>query len=183
MPGRGVNALLRMHHVVARLRNLRLPSDRHPLLGAATMSVNTIHAGGSTNVVPDRCELGIDIRTVSARGHEAIERDIRAAVAELGFPVEVEVLTRRPPVETDPESPIVRQALELAAAQGTEPRSAVGLAYFTDASVYQEALRVPVIICGPGEAPLCHQPDEWVSLTKYLNAIRFYAGLARCFLS
>jgi len=85
-------------------------------------------------------------------------------------------------VETDPESPIVRQALEVAAAQGTGPREAVGCAYFTDASVYQEALRVPVIIYGPGEATLCHQPDEWVSLAKYLNAIRFYAALARHYL-
>ena len=178
MPNQGVNALLRMHEVVARLRSLRLPPDSHPLLGPATMSVNTIHAGQSMNVVPDRCELGIDIRTVSARGHETIERDIRAAVADLGFPVEVEVLTKRPPVETDPESPIVRQALGLAAALGTGAREAVGCVYFTDASVYQEALRVPVIIYGPGEAPLCHQPDEWVSLAKYLNAIRFYAALA-----
>ena len=183
MPEEGINALLRMHEVIARLRSVRLPPDRHPLLGPATMSINTIHAGQSTNVVPDRCDLGIDIRTVSDRGHEAIERDIVTTVAEFGFPVEVEVLARRPPVETDPASPIVRQALELAAAQGTGPPKPVGLAYFTDASVYQEALRVPVIIYGPGEASLCHQPDEWVSLAKYLNAVRFYVALARRYLS
>jgi succinyl-diaminopimelate desuccinylase len=183
MPNEGVNALLRMHDVVAHLRSLRLPPDRHPLLGLGTMSINTIHAGQSTNVVPDRCELGIDIRTVSAHGHEAIERAIRTAVAEFSFPVEVEVLTGQPPVETDPASPIVRQALELVAVQGSGPREAVGFAYFTDASVYQEALRVPVIIYGPGEAPLCHQPDEWVSIAKYLKAIRFYTALARRYLS
>jgi succinyl-diaminopimelate desuccinylase len=182
MPDQGVNALLRMHEVVGRLRTLPLPEDRHPLLGRTTMSMNTLHAGLSMNVVPDRCELGIDIRTVSAAGHEAVEREIRGAVAGLGFPVEVEVLTGRPPVETDPETPLARQAVELAVAPGIRPRPPIGLAYFTDASVYQEALRVPVIIYGPGEAAVCHQPDEWVSLTKYVNAIRFYANLARRFL-
>jgi len=52
----------------------------------------------------------------------------------------------------------------------------------TDASLYQPALRVPVVIYGPGEFEVAHQPDEWVALSAYLNAIRFYVALAHaCF--
>jgi succinyl-diaminopimelate desuccinylase len=115
---------------------------------------------------------------VSAAGHEAIERDIRAILAALDFDVDIEVVTGRPPVETDPGARIVRDALEAAGPEPDGPRRPVGLAYFTDASVYQEALGAPVVIYGPGEARLCHQPDEWVSLTKYLEAVRFYTSLA-----
>ncbi|HLW58809.1 MAG TPA: M20 family metallopeptidase [bacterium] len=183
MPERGVNALLLMHRVIDRLERFRLPADAHPLLGQATMSINTIQGGHSVNVVPDRCRAEVDMRTVPGLDHAGLERDVRGALGDLGFPVEVEVLTSRPPVQTDPEAPVVRLAREVVTRDGTAPRAPVGLAYFTDASVYQPALKVPVVVYGPGEASVCHQPDEWVALPAYLEAIRFYAALAQAYLS
>lgn len=179
MPEQGVNALLRMDTAMDAVLGLILPKEPHPLLGRATLSVNTIRAGGSVNVVPDRCDLGIDIRTVSAGGHAEIEQQLRAAVGSLDFPVEIDVLSTRPPVETDPRMPLVARAVDAASRQGAPRRAPIGLAYFTDASVYQSALGAPVIIFGPGEAAVCHQRDEWVSVAAYLDAIRFYATLAQ----
>ncbi len=37
---------------------------------------------------------------------------------------------------------------------------------------------VPIVICGPGEPSMAHQPDEWVDVQNYLDSIRFYIDLA-----
>lgn len=210
MPEHGVNAILRMHQVVGRLQSLALPRRSHPLLGGSTLSINTIRGGAKTNVVPDRCSVEVDIRTVPGQSHAGVVDAVRAALADLQFPVEVEVLNDRPPVETDPQAPLVQAGRTCAvavtggpavarqtaaddgaavgggvaaaapegsaAAEGAVPLR--GAPYFTDASVYQPALGIPVLVYGPGDPRLAHQPDEWVALPAYLDAIRFHVRLA-----
>ena len=182
MPDQGVNAILRMQQVIGRLQAVRLPGPAHALLGAPTLSINTIHGGSAVNVVPDRCYINVDIRTIPGHDNDDLVRSIRAAVDDLGFPVEIAVAASMPPVETDPGLPIVQAALNLAARISGQSKPAGAVPYVTDASVYQPALRIPVILFGPGEARLAHQPDEWVAVPKYLDAIRFYMALAQAHL-
>jgi len=182
MPAQGVNAILRMQRVIDRLQAVRLPGPEHALLGAPTLSINAIQGGGAVNVVPDRCRIDVDVRTVPGHDVDTVTAAIRAAVGDLGFPVDVAVRASAAPVETDPDLPVVHLALDAAARVSGRPTSAGTVPYFTDASVYQPALRLPVIVAGPGEARLAHQPDEWVAVPRYLDAIRFYAAFARAYL-
>jgi acetylornithine deacetylase/succinyl-diaminopimelate desuccinylase-like protein len=41
-----------------------------------------------------------------------------------------------------------------------------------------EGLRVPALICGPGDERLAHQVDEHVALEDVFAAARFYFELA-----
>jgi succinyl-diaminopimelate desuccinylase len=181
-PEQGINAILRMQQVIDRVTTFSLPPVAHPRLGAPTLSVNTIQGGTGINQVPDRCRLGVDIRTVPGVDHDALVDTLRESLGTLGYPVDVTVLASCPPVQTDETLPIVRTSVRVATDVLGYPAPLVAVPYFTDASVYQPALRVPVIIAGPGEARVAHQTDEWVSVRKYLDAIRLYAGIALTYL-
>lgn len=183
MPEQGVNAILRMQPVIGRLQAVRLPGPAHTLLGAPTLSINSIHGGDAVNVVPDRCSIHVDVRTIPGHDDDDLVDSVREAFDGLGFPVDVAVAASVPPVSTDPGLPLVQTALDLAARISGQAKPAGAVPYATDASVYQPALRIPVIIYGPGEARLAHQPDEWVAVPKYLDAIQFYMAFAQAFLA
>jgi acetylornithine deacetylase/succinyl-diaminopimelate desuccinylase-like protein len=44
-------------------------------------------------------------------------------------------------------------------------------------------LHVPVLIFGPGDAALAHQPEEAVSIAAMLDAARVYASAALAWLA
>jgi hippurate hydrolase len=74
----------------------------------AVVTVGAMHAGTASNIIPDRAELLINIRTfdpaVRERVLAAVERIIRAEVAASGAPrePEIEVTSSFPAVQNDP---------------------------------------------------------------------------------
>ena len=49
-----------------------------------------------------------------------------------------------------------------------------GVRYYTDAVAFVPVLKAPMIICGPGDAKLAHQPNEDVEISKLVQAARIY---------
>lgn len=183
MPSAGVNAVMHMHALIARLAHLDIARPPDPLLGSPTLAVTAIQGGMKVNIIPDRCTATIDIRTLPGQSHPSILAQIRSEIDRLRAEVsdlraEVRVLTDRPPVMTDPAHPLVQAALSEASAVGQRAREPVGMPYFTEASVYVPATGLPAVLYGPGETTLAHQPNEWVDVDAYLAAIRFYIRLA-----
>ena len=69
-PELGRNAVHAMARVVDLLETdyaAQLRRRRHPLLGCATVSVGAICGGTQANIVPDRCTILIDRRTLPGR--------------------------------------------------------------------------------------------------------------------
>jgi acetylornithine deacetylase/succinyl-diaminopimelate desuccinylase-like protein len=50
--------------------------ERHPVMGAPTLNVGTLHGGLNINSVPDRAEIGIDIRTIPGMRHGLLRDQI-----------------------------------------------------------------------------------------------------------
>lgn len=182
-PDLGANAILQMQETIRRVVAAAWDAPPHPLLGTPTLNVATIHGGTKTNVVPDRCELTIDFRTLPGQAHgdlvARLERILEEQVApEEGYEASLEVLNDRPAVATPVDAPFV----EAARAVGRELWGAEmvpgGASYFTDASVLAPGHGLPVIILGPGEVSRAHRTDEWVEVDALGEAARFYAELA-----
>jgi succinyl-diaminopimelate desuccinylase len=53
-----------------------------------------------------------------------------------------------------------------------------GANYFSDAVGFLPVLKVPLILFGPGEPGLAHQPNENVEVSKLVEAARIYAVAA-----
>jgi len=179
MPHLGQNAIIMMVTLLSELDSLAVPCEEHPLLGGFTRSVNTIAGGVKTNVVPDQCTVTIDQRTVPGQDHGAILRQVEELIADLGqrlpdFRASVEVINDRIPVATSPGEPVVQRFCDVVAeVTGARPVPK-GVNYYTDAVVFAPALNAPMIICGPGEAKLAHQPNEYVEVPKMVEAAKIF---------
>ena len=188
MPQEGVNAIEHMHHVLGwLLEGFEFAVDPDPILGEPTLNVSVINGGVKVNVVPDECRLQIDIRTVPAQDHGeilgAIERRLESFRQTLhDFDCGVTVLAERLPVSTPAEERIARVAEGLRGETYGAPSSRVAAPYYTDASVLVEAHPgLPVVVYGPGDDRLAHQPNEWVSKEAFEESIAFYERLTMAY--
>jgi acetylornithine deacetylase len=85
-PEQGRNAIYAMSKVVVRLEEYaaRLAKRKqHPRLGSPTFSVGVIEGGQAVNVVPDRCWIEVDRRTLPGETTESVVEDARASLQGL----------------------------------------------------------------------------------------------------
>lgn len=164
-PELGRNAVHEMARIVDLLQTTYagvLRRRRHPLLGRPTISVGTIGGGSQPNIVPDRCRISIDRRTLPGETESTVRREIRALLRRHGL--KAALLNIRggpcPALETSPRLPLVRRFLAGAGQAGP-----AGVDYFCDAAVLARA-GIPSIVFGPGDIAQAHTGDEWISLRQ-----------------
>jgi succinyl-diaminopimelate desuccinylase len=184
MPWLGVNAISAIARLIPQLEAYPFPYEESPLLGKPTLSVNVINGGNKTNVVPDICEIEVDMRTVPSQDHEDLARRVREmaeAVAREVHPdlrIEVEVDQDVTALETDRSHRLVEAAVtSVHAVRGKDP-AVGGVTYGTDGAHLGPGFNMPVVICGPGAQGMAHQPDEYVEVEQLVDAAQIYVDLA-----
>lgn len=169
MPERGVNAIYKAARAIRKLEHFDFKTKPHAVLGAPTLNVGTIHGGMNINSVPDRTEIGIDLRTVPGQNHAALCAELRTY---LGDDVELSPTVDVGSLWTDPDDSWVQRVFAIMApllGESLEPRSA---SYFTDGATLAPAYgRPPTVILGPGEPTLAHQTDEYCVIERIAQAI------------
>ncbi|MCC6178563.1 MAG: M20 family metallopeptidase [Chloroflexi bacterium] len=183
MPHLGVNAILPVVELLRWIgeRWAKTPFTPHPLLAPPTMNVGTIAGGVKTNVVPDRCVATVDLRTLPGQDHAAILQGVRDLAAEMestvpGLRLDITAGNDMPPVETPVDHPLIRAtAAAVAEVVGVEPRVR-GATYFTDGGMWVTS-GIPMVIFGPGDDTLAHQPNERVPVEQVVAATRGYLAL------
>lgn len=182
MPERGVNAIGSMKRVLDELERYQVQAEPHPLLGKCSMSINTVSGGEAMNVVPDRCTLGVDIRTLPGQDHEAIRYDFERMLARLKtsvpqFEGELFVDRSAAAVETDPECGFVKQ---FCSAVEVDLTNVVG---FTTDAPHLLPLGAPIVIYGPGKPKMCHQTDEYIDVADLHKGVELFSNAIRRFLT
>lgn len=164
-PELGRNAVHAMARVVDLLEKdyaKFLKRRRHPLLGRPTINVGTICGGTQPNIVPDRCSIRIDRRTIPGEGEAGVRRELREWLRKAGLQVRILSLRKAvcPPMETDVGLPLVRSFLEVVGQSGP-----MGVDYFCDAAVLTSG-GTPSVVFGPGDIAQAHTVDEWIALKQ-----------------
>jgi acetylornithine deacetylase/succinyl-diaminopimelate desuccinylase-like protein len=164
-PHLGRNAILEMARVVEVLETdyaARLKHRKHRLLGAGTVNVGKISGGTQPNIVPDRCVISIDRRTLPGETEAGVRREINRLLAAKKLSAKISSAKLAPalPLETDARLPLVRQFLRAAG-----QRRPTGVDYFCDAAVLA-AGGIPSVVFGPGDIAQAHTADEWISLAQ-----------------
>lgn len=181
-PQLGINAIESMRLILDELDNYEIKTEPHKLLGTSSMSINTITGGKAMNVVPDKCSIGIDFRTLPAQDHGEIIADLQKIFKKLedenrDFEAAVSVLRQVQPLETDNNNEFVKT---FCSAVGTDNTKAVG--YTTDGP-YFASLDAPVVIFGPGKPDLCHKPDEYIDIADLEKGVEHYKNIILKFLA
>ena len=132
-----------------------------------TASVNIVNGGIAANIVPDRCTVQLEFRSISGvDAHEVLGRisahcdelqeQMRQEHPEAG--VEVRTLAMVPGLDTGRSSRPWRSAPCSVARRRTEK-----VAYGTEAGLFQRP-GIATVVCGPGDIPQAHSPNEFVEL-------------------
>ncbi len=181
-PHLGRNAIHEMAKAVHLLETkyaASLRQKRHPLLGHATINVGQIAGGKQPNIVPDRCSIQIDRRSLPGENDWRVRQEIVRFLRQHGVAATMSDMKGSdpaPPMHTDESLPLV-QSLFHAAGQ----RKAVGVDYFTDAGVLRAA-GIPCVVFGPGSIAQAHTVDEWVAVSQLAKAsqilLRFLRSLS-----
>ena len=167
----GINALTVAARDLIKLDTFRL--DRvHPQLGPTTIVATVIKGGERHNVVPDRCEFTLDIRTNPAYEHEEIFEILQGELES-----ELRVRSKRlRPVETPGAGKLIQS---LNAAHPDE------LVIFGSPTMSDWAhLRdLEGVKFGPGDSQRSHTANESVNIDQVRAAVGIYAGCAERYLT
>ena len=157
----GVNAIYMAIDVIDTLRHFRFEKESE-MLGPVKISVTKIEAGTQHNVVPDKCDFTIDIRTneyyrnelVFSHLQKHLKSECRARSFRLGSS------------KIDPEHPIVQKCIKM------------GMKPFGSPTLSDQALMpFPSLKLGPGESSRSHSADEYICISEIRNAIELYVTL------
>jgi acetylornithine deacetylase/succinyl-diaminopimelate desuccinylase family protein len=166
-PEIGENAIEKMLEALVGLRSEVLTafaSQRDEVLGRLTFNIGTIQGGAKINIVPDLCEVRVDIRTLPGQDLTPL----LDSLAERFHGLEV---ARRVsgPLKTDPTHPFI-SVLESCGARCT------GAPWFCDAALLAAA-GTPAVALGPGSIAQAHTADEWISLADLEAGVVFFKSL------
>jgi acetylornithine deacetylase len=173
-PELGRNAVHAMARIVDLLQTAyaaQLRRRRHWLLGCGTVSVGAICGGSQANIVPDRCTILIDRRTLPGETEAGVRRELSRVLRRKHLKAAFvhDKLPACLPLETDPKLPLVARFL-----QSIGQRKPVGVRYFCDASVLARG-GIPSVVFGPGDIAQAHTADEWISLDSLERGKRMLA--------
>ena len=157
----GENAILKAIQDINRLQELTFPLQSD-LLGPVKLTTTMIQAGTQHNVIPDRCEFTVDVRTNEFYSNREIYDEIRkivdCGVISRGF--------RLNSSRIDPKHPFVERAI----LSGKKP---FGSPTLSD----QALMRFPTVKMGPGNSLRSHTANEYIRLSEIREAISQYIAL------
>jgi acetylornithine deacetylase/succinyl-diaminopimelate desuccinylase-like protein len=177
-PELGRNAVHTMSRIVDALETdyaARLRRHKHPLLGRATINVGAISGGTQPNIVPSRCVISIDRRTLPGERDATVCRDMKSLLKSKRLSARFESLQGGPcmPLETRSDLPLVAQFLSIAG-----QKKPAGVDYFSDAAILADS-GIPSVLFGPGDIAQAHTPDEWISIASLEKAERLLIRFLR----
>ena len=157
----GINAITLAIKDIEWFNNYQFP-QKSDFLGPVKMSVTIIHAGTQHNVVPDRCEFTVDIRTNEFYPNEKLFELIKEQV---GCEIKARSF-RLNSTRTELNHPFVQRAVLM----GKEP--------FGSPTLSDQALMpFPSVKIGPGNSARSHAADEYIGLMEIREAIDTYVRL------
>ena len=122
------------------------------------------------NITPPQSVCTVYFRPMPGQDpQELIERARRAAETN---GLEFDLRAQAGPMSVDPDSPFVREMLEL-----TENERPGTVCYGTDGAMFTELKQL--VVFGPGDIAQAHTHDEWITLDQLERGTRAYAALIR----
>lgn len=157
----GDNALYKALEDIQWLRGFQF-MEVSPLLGPVKTTVTQISAGTQHNVVPDRCQFVIDVRTNELYQNQEIIDFLRANLQS-------KIVPRSTHLNSSCISayhPLIKKGIAMG-------KTAYGSPTLSDQSMMPfETLKM-----GPGESARSHTPDEFILLSEIRAGIRDYIEL------
>ena len=146
-----------------------------------TLHVGKIHGGDTLNIIPDRCDVHFEIRSLAIDNPTEILARIKIKIAELvhearkisaAAAITLEITNSYPGLDTPADSEAVRFVKSLTGANGT-----IKVAYGTEGGLFSQRLGIQAVVCGPGSMAQGHRTDEFVTADQLGSCIQMLDNL------
>lgn len=142
--------------------------------------IGQIQGGTAHNITAKDCTFGVGFRVVPGETLDHWEARLRAAAAE----IEAEMRAVRPETSIEitpafalpPFKPEEGGLAETLVRQLTGDNGTKYVSYGTEASHFQTA-GYSVVVCGPGDIAVAHQPDEYITVDQFTKGEVFMERL------
>lgn len=187
-PELGRSAILAMQKVIAGLGRQIEDDQRRsedPVLGLPTLNIGMIRGGTALNIVPEKCVIDVDRRTLPAEDTRAIMRRMDVVLAKLKTAGEirsgqVRLIKDSPAFMTPPDGRLIRRLLKCCAEAGVNAKPC-GAAWHSDAGALSTVCGETAVF-GPGSIKQAHTSDEFIALDDLRRGAeclrRFFETLA-----
>ena len=180
-PSLGKNAMETMQRILQQLMTFRdqLQQQKHPgfVIDYPTLNLGCIHGGDNANRICGDCYLAFEIRPVPGMDLDQLQTDLERQIASIANADKVDWHLDKllvPPFCAEDHSELV------ALCEILTGHSAQSVAFATEAP-YLQQLGMDVVVLGPGDIDVAHQPNEYLALDRVQPTIDFLSQLiGRC---
>lgn len=190
VPEKGVDAILHAAKVASRIEELqeRLESRVHPLLGSPKIHTSTIEGGTDWSIVPERCVLRLERRTLPGESVGFVMAEIEEILQRIkhenaDFNATARSTYDMPPLETAPAETIVKLLRQALVDKTKRGAPVIGVPYWTDGALLSNLASIPTCIFGPGDIGVAHSADEYIGVDDVLDSGEVYRSIAERFCS
>ena len=181
-PERGINAVYAASEYALRIEKLsKRFRIRHRLLGRPSLAVTVVKGGVKDNVIPDRCELVINRRTLPNEDLETIVNRLKDLADRIskrrGVKASIKIGRYLPASETNRDEEIVKAGLRAVSRVLGKRARPKGFQATCDMTFLVHRANIPCIILGPGRLEEAHAIDEWVEIDQLINGSKIYREL------
>ena len=181
-PERGINAVYAASEYALRIEKLsKRFRIRHRLLGRPSLAVTVVKGGVKDNVIPDRCELVINRRTLPNEDLETIVNRLKDLADRIskrrGVKASIKIGRYLPASETNRDEEIVKAGLRAVSRVLGKRVRPKGFQATCDMTFLVHRANIPCIILGPGRLEEAHAIDEWVEIDQLINGSKIYREL------
>jgi acetylornithine deacetylase len=169
----GVNAIYMAADLIGDIRRIQQEIAEHGArdgdyeVAYTTLHVGKMAGGEAMNIVPNQCTFDFEIRYLPQDDRDAIVDRIKTAaesVAAKFRPVHAPARFDFAPLQSYPalDTPVDSEAVRFVKSL-TGGNSTGKITFGTEGGLFQQALGIPAVVCGPGNIAVAHKPDEYVS--------------------
>ncbi len=176
-PSLGQNAMETMQRVMTYLLSLRdeMVHQKHPgfKIDHPTLNLGCIKGGDNANRICSHCFLAFEIRPLPGMDINKLQADLERKISQLasidrvGWDLERIIV---PPFCSETGSEMLGLCEKLTGYQSES------VAFATEAPFLQQ-LGMDVVVVGPGDIEVAHQPDEYLSFDRINPTISFLSKL------
>jgi len=157
----GINAIYKAIEDIEWIRKTEFPR-KSDLLGPVKMSVTMIQSGTQHNVIPDKCNFVVDVRSnecyTNQEIFEILKQNLQSELKARSF--------RLSSSGIDMQHPVVKRG------------KSMGLKTFGSPTLSDQALMsFPSVKIGPGDSARSHSADEYIVIQEIKDAIELYYEL------
>lgn len=172
-PEQGENAIYKMIGFLPLLKEFKFKGDYHPAFDEPTLNLGEIRGGEAPNIVPDRCEVILDIRYPLGMNKDNLVQQLKELIKNSGIEVKTEVISFNQPHLLKEDNPLISAFRKAAESMGVKINFGTAGGITVAKNLYFKGIS-SLSHC-PAEESAAHQANEYVKIDNLLFCAQLWA--------